>query len=729
MNRSLTMLGLLLTMSALYGQFAVGPISLVFSMRKGEHYPNNSTKYPANQTLRLTGSGHWSAITSGPLSYQCDGPCITITPKSGVGSQTLTVSFLGNGAESLPEGSITGLISVGSQVVPLTLNVLPPRAFDENVYTPGYPVGCYNSSPYYSHQDTCQVPNELPGATSIDVPAPGVSKRDSLFGGDFTRLTPAGYNIQYSTISAFSATAKYVLTSSDNGSVHVFDRLSRTVAFANVQGINITFAAWDPYDDDRLWYMDGSTIRYRRLSRDETVVAANYTSGSGSRPAFTSITMGGTADITDDGWWVFTSGQTLCAVDLTDLSQAIQENKTKCANVTPLGLTFLDFAQVTQIDSESRKRYVVLMSIPQNHLFSIQASGLVHEIPIPTGPNDVWPASHLAVGQDSEGRQLLLFNYHDIYGSRSYLATAFLNKGPRMTEPAEVNGGLRLLYQNDPQNWSTDTHFGCTWRGLCVTGNYGNSDGILITNIASIKIGGRCEIVTRTPHGFAGSMTVLIGGALDVEGVNGLSSIEVTGAFSFVLSGRICSGTYRAGSGNVIRNVVTEANSPNRGELVVVRPGHEVRRIGVHRSKPFKNGYNLLSYFASPRASLNRSGQYIAFASNFGIPESPSVWVVDTSAPAGLRIWPQSTSVGQNSVILAYNVPEQQSSALVVISKSPDLASGIVARVYDGQTAVSRSLNITSLQPGTTYYYRISTGQFSYTGTFKTTVSVNRLRP
>ena len=83
--------------------------------------------------------------------------------------------------------------------------------------------------------------------------------------------------------------------------------------------------------------------------------------------------------------------------------------------------------------------------------------------------------------------------------------------------------------------------------------------------------------------------TVLVGGAIGVTGVSGVSSVEVTEANTFALSGKSCSGTYQSGTGSYVLNTPTAPNSPNRGEIVVVRPGHEVRRVAHHHAKPYDN--------------------------------------------------------------------------------------------------------------------------------------------
>lgn len=712
-----------------WAQFSAAPSTLSLGMRQGQPYPNNSTRYPADQTIAISGKGSWTTTLTGPMSYQCGGPCLSVSPRSGTGPATLTISLRALGAESLPAGRYSATLNVGGAAVPINLKVSQRAAYDDMVNLNGYPNGCVQSNVVYPFPDKCKIPNELPGAATSVVPAVGSVTRDQVFGTDVSRVTPSGYTISYSTVSAFSATAKYLLTVTPaDGRINIFDRVTRQKAFSDVPGININVAAWDPTDDDKLWYMDGASIKYRLVSKNQTVTAATYGTASGTRPAFQTISTGGTADITDDRWWVFMSGQTLCAVNLNKLTPAVQESQTRCTSFAGYNITYADFAQVTQVDKESGRRYVVLMAQPQNHLFSIQSGGaLVHEVTMPTGPSDITAAAHSTTGQDSDGRQILFWSYYDMFGNKYYSASVFLNKGLSMTQPVEAGGGLRFLYPNDPQNWTTDTHFGCNWRGLCVASSYGNSGGIPARAISAIRTGSTCEVVTPAAHGMANGQSVVVGGVLGVTGAGGVSNIQSTGSNSFLLVGKSCNGTYQAGTGSFVLNVPTATDSPNRGEIVVLRPGHEVRRIAHHRAKPFDNAPFLLGYYATPRASISRDGQFVAFESNWGVPDQSSVWVVATGTSDVLRITASAPLTSFTSATLSYNVPANQPAALVVVSSNPDLVSNLALRLYDGQSAAARKLVVPGLRPSTRYYYRISTGQYSFTGSFLTNGATMRL--
>jgi hypothetical protein len=715
--RHLAILILALTPVACRAQAAPFPAALTFHMRQGQPYPWNSTVYPASKFITVTAAGAWTATRGGTLSAGCSGPCFTLSPSSGNGNATITVSFLGSGSELLGPGTHSGTVTIGGSVVALTVEVQKRLSYDAFVYPPGYPMGCVNTSSSFPHADTCTISGERPSSTALPIPSAGGSYTDPNFGNTVIRLTNSGNNIQYGALSAFSATSKYVLTSDPEGFLNIYRLADRSVAYGPISsGINISLAAWDPVDNEKLWYLEGSTIRNRALNSGVVTVAADYTNAFGARPALPAITMGGTVDITDDGWWAFRSGNTLCAVNLNGLTAATQESRIYCADMGPLGLYDIDFTQITQVDSESRKRYVVVLSAPLGHVFSVGASGLQYEYPLPS--NVVEP--HSDVGQDSHGRQIFFWNYGDPYGSRSYLATMQLNKGADMIRPVEEGGGLRFLYPSEPHDSQTDGHFGCTWKGVCVFAPYGNSAGIAARSISAVTPATPCIITTAIAHGYSNGASVLIGGATGIIGINGVFTVTVTGPNNYTLNGRTCTGTYTANSANSVLNAATASQGPNRQEIVMVRPGHEIRRIAIHRTKIYDNGSTLLGYYATPRASISRDGRYVAFVSNMGIPESSSVYVADAGAPtATVRLAAGTVDEAGTKAILNYTAPAGESGATITVSVNPDLSSPVLS-ANDGLSSVSRQYVVTGLTANTDYWYRIATGRYAMQGQFRT---------
>lgn len=722
--------------ASLWGVTA-SPDTIKLYMRSGSGlgYSWYGTKSPKRTAITVAGSGSWNISRGGALATDCGaayGYCFNVSTSAtasgggalpvGSGPTTLYLYWSNLAAESLSPGLHTGTLTVGSTVISITVSVEPRRSFDAFVYSTGYPSGCVNTFAAFSHADTCTITDERPVSANFSIPAQGEAYTDPQFGSTVRRITGAGQNIQYGALSAFSATGKYLLTSSTTtGQVAVYTQVG-AVAYPSVPGVNINFAAWDPTSDERLWYLDNATIKYRQLDTGVTVTAADYSNAAGSRPGIIAITMGGTVDITDDGWWAFrdtTNFNTLCAVNLNGLTTTNQESKTYCANISSLNLTDLDFTQITQVDSETRKRYLIAVAAPTGHVFSVGTTGLTHEYPLPTGAEDITAEPHSDVGQDSKGRQIFFWQWYSPADNRYFLAAAQLNKGSDMTRPVEEGGGLSYLYLSDAGNFTTDAHFSCTWKGACSFAPYGNSGNIAVSRISAVVPGNPCAITTATPHGFSTGVSVMIGGSRGITSINGIFAVTVTGSNTFTLNGQTCSGTYTTDSAHVVLNALTAPVQPNRQEIVMVRPGEEVRRVAIHRSKIY-NGGSLLGYYATPRASISRDARYIAFASNLGVPEQTSVWVADLGVPiATTRLTVKALDTADTKAVLNYDVPAGEGSATILISASPSL-SGPVINAVDGAMAPSRQYVLTGLSAGTDYWYRITTGKFAAQGRFRT---------
>lgn len=708
------------------------PSSITVYMRGGQGlgFGWASTRSPQTTAITISGSGSWNLARGGDLSTACgasNGYCFNASTSataagagalpSGSGPGTIYLYWTGLGVDFiLSNGTHTGTLTVGDTVISITVVVQPRQAFDPFVYRPGNPTGCTNTNAGYSFADTCTITSERPTSTALSIPAPGGSLTDPQFGHTLTRITPAKNNIQYAALTAFSASAQYIMTDDMAGTVSMYTKTG-SVAYNGVPGVNINFAAWDPADDERVWYMDGATIKRRQLNTGVVTTAADYSA------TYSGITMGGTLDITDDGWWAFLAGDDVCAVNLNGLTTGTQASKTFCANLTPYSLSFIDFPQITQVDSETGKRYLVLLSQPTGLVFSVGAAALTYEHVLPTGTSDIAAVPHSDVGQDSQGRQIFFWQWYTPYDNKYYLASVQLNKGLDMTWPVETGGGLRLLYSSDAENFSTDNHFGCTWKGVCVFSPYGNSGGISASRVASVTAATPCQITTSSSHGFTTGNSVLIGGAAGITSINGVFTATVTGATTFTLDGHACAGTYTANSAHVVLNTASATTQPNRQEIVVSRPGQEVRRVAIHRSKIYSGG-DLVGYFATPRASISRDGRYVAFASNFGIPEQPSVWIADTgvSQPTGRIV--ATFSPADTAAIVNYSVPASQGAATILISASPTLTSPVV-NTSDGLGGQARQYVATGLTAGTQYWYRITTGLYATRGTFTTTPTLS----
>ncbi|MFN0104521.1 MAG: hypothetical protein ACKV2U_20840 [Bryobacteraceae bacterium] len=719
---------LMLMAMPVQAEVTASPTEIILHSRRGLPYPWYSTTPPADTAITIKGIGVWNISLGGALSTACGGSCFNVVnkivtiangrPAVGFGEGTVYLTWRGLGSQDLPVGTHTGALTIGATTIKITLVVEPRNAYDAFVYPPGFPIGCANSDPGYPHADTCAITDERPASTGFSITAAGGSYVDPQFGYKVSRITPSGYNIQYGSVTAFSAGGKYILASNGSGSVNVFDRGNARVAFADLPGVNINSAGWDPMDDDKLWYYTEAKLQYRNLRTGKVTTAADYSSSSGSRPAFKTITMGGTLDITDDGWWAFLEGTTVCAVDLNELSTGNQEVKTFCANVSSFALNNVDFPQITQVDRESGKRYVLLISAPQGLVFSVGSGELNYEYPL------ILPGAepHSDVGQDDNGRQIFFWNFPEIYGNKTYLASMQLNKGANMLMPVEAGGGLRLLYPSEPGDLSTDGHFGCTWRGVCVFSPYGNSSGIPAKNITAVIPGTPCRINSKD-HGYLSGDSILIGGATGAPSINGVFSVTALGPNTYGLNGHTCFIGYDSRSANSVKNIASAPSKPNRQEIIMARPGSEVRRLAIHRSKIYDNGSDLTGYYQSPRASISRDGRFVAFESNYGIPEQPSVYVVDAGAPiTSTRIEVTSAEATATTVALNYNVPTGEGPASILVSESPELTDPILI-ANDNSSSESRQFVAAGLQGDKDYFYRIHSGRFSATGRFRTVSS------
>jgi len=703
------------------------PTAVTVYVRQYGANPVYASRGPAPIPITISGSGSWDISRGGALSIDCsalNGFCFnavtTVTTicngalPTGSGAGSVFLCFNGLISPQLGVGTHTGTLTIGDTAIAITMIVEPALPFDSWTGLPGFPSGCSNSSANYDTTDTCTITDERPTSTAFPIPSPGGSYIDPQFGSRVQRLTASGQNIQYSALTAFSATAKYVMTNDQSGNVNVYNRETSALAYASIPSVNINFASWDPTNDDVIWFMDGNSIKYRNLATSTTTTAATY-----AYP----ISMGGTVDITDDGWWAFRDNSSfdgqLCAVDLNGLTTSNQSSKTFCTSMATYSFTDIDFTQITQVDATTRKRYVVAVAAPSAQVFSVGTSGLDYEYAIPTGCcGDVSVEPHSDVGQDAQGNQLFFWSWYDPYGNWYYLGTIYLAKGPDMTQPVEAGGGLRVTSKINPNDFNTDAHYGCTWKGVCVYTPYGQSSGITARQIQSITAANPCQI-NSTGHGYSTSNSVQIGGALGtgVSAMNNIFTVTVLNANAYTIPVNCSSGwTYTANSAHSAISA-TVSNNPFRQEIIINRIGQWARRLAIHRTKTYGGG-GLSGYFATPRASLSRDGRYIAYASNMGVPEQSSVYVLTTGINSTDQV---STSVdaADTAAVLNYTFPSPTGSATIIISSRQDLASPVV-NASDSGTAISRQYIASGLTASTNYWYRISTGQWAIRGQFRT---------
>jgi len=718
-----------------WAQITASPTDITVYMRQSDlNFTPTQNFIPV--PITITGTGSWNITRGGTLASACpavNGYCVnlstsptasTATPLP-TGSDAGTVYLYGQGIWqlNLTPGSYTGTFAIGATTVNVTLVVMERNAYQAFSYLPGFPSGCSNTDIRYADLDTCTITTERPTSMALAIPAVGGSYTDAQFGYPIKRLTASKNNVEYSGATAFSATGKYVVTTAAGGdnSTNIYNRATGALVYAAVPVSNIDATLWDPYDDERIWYLQNGTIRYITLTTGIPTTAADYTLSSGARPALTALSMGGTEDITDDGWLAVTSNNNVCSVNFNDLTTGTQESKILCYDYSGLGLTFIDFPQITQVDRESGKRYVMIIAEPVKPVFSVGSSALTFEYSIPGGGIGIAGTPHSDVTQDDEGRQQFCWHWEDSQVNANAFACVALNKGADVVQPVEIGGGLNI--DSIVQISSIyDAHFGCNWKGICVSEVYGGTGtgGLTAWKISSVTAATPCAITTDLAHGYSTGNLAIIAGGEGITSINAQWTITVTGATTFTLDGHTCSGVYTANSARVTTagNATTRSH---RQELTIYRVGQDARRLGTHRSKNFDNPLSYLDafgYWAGPRASISRDGRYVAYASNMGNPEWPSVYILDAAIDYTVRMRASVDPAG-TSAILNYTLPAGQGAATVTISSSPTLTSPVVS-ASDSLTTAGRQYVATGLTAGTLYYYRVQTTGYSFSGQFVT---------
>ncbi|MEQ1948711.1 MAG: hypothetical protein ABL995_16095 [Bryobacteraceae bacterium] len=612
--------------------------TLDFRMRAGEPSPWISTAYPEDQIIRVQ-TPNSSARISGEMSNACGGPCFVIRPHAGGSPGELEVSFTGHGAEILKVGVHSSTVDIGQQRWNIRLNVIARRPYLPFVYLSGYPKGCRKSDPKLPALDTCVITNEQPAEKLDGLGRPGDVLLDPQFGFPIHRLTEAGFFLAYSTVRMFSATARYVLGADPEGFLHVWERGTNKQVGERFSGSNASQTVWDPSAEEKIWFIEGGQVGYRDVQKGKVTIAADYRKPWGGRPSFNEMSTGGTADNTDDNWWVFTDQKVkmVCAIDLKGLIPANQEEHLYCTSYGALGVGVIDFPQVTQIDSESKKRYVLLLAEPRAHVFTVDTAQhkLTYEFEMP--PQITTP--HSDVGQDAKGRQLLFWAWYDPYGNKSFAATGLLNRGPQLVRPLEEGGGLALLFPM-PEGFRWDAHYGCNWKAECVVSIYSDPvpGGIPNWTITDVRAGSPCVVQFEGDTPFKDGTQIAIGGVGEMRGVNGVHKLRVLDRRTVVLDGQACSGRYGQRKGHAAESRPWAPMAPGRDWIVHTRLDREARPILIHRSKLWAEHGDLSFYWASPRAGLSRDGRFIGFGSNLGLPELNSIYwteaeITETTPP------------------------------------------------------------------------------------------------
>ncbi len=522
----------------------------------------------APETIQITATEAWTAtIPSSPSM-------LSIDPKEGAGAGSVTVQLVSWWVARQKPGTYSQAITVsghsGSTQVQVTLKVvpqLPPPAFS-------YPFasgasGCRMTAGL-PDPAVCDVPGEKPPG-NFSPPPEGGSYIDPNFGAP-VRIVSGPRSIHgYSSPSAISAANKYILALGQD-EVRVVDLRKGTIRAR--PRIPFEGTMWDARNPALLYYYSGTRLIQYNVETGRSTTIADY-----SRPpyGFTKVTAGATGDTSKDNWAAFFAPkeQSICAVHL-------EGGETYCTSYAGIrgGPYTPDFSTISKgVDSQSGKRYVLLVAAPATLVFTVNEAGgdldldyLGGELPTSDGNLDgncdpgerCHGTEHGDTFEDADGIQYLATASEFFNPCGFYLVTYRLNVNSHPGERVELGGGMRVVMQlfrcGGMDNWA-DLHVGCAKSSpyCAVSTTYGRFN--------YRRRAGDTSAVKRTAH---------------------LSEI-------FVMRGN----------------------------------GAEIRRLAQHRSVPFDSEPDK-SYWTTPRACLSPDGAYVVADSNFGEPNAQRVILIET---------------------------------------------------------------------------------------------------
>jgi hypothetical protein len=704
---------------------------------------------PLDESIQITagtGSASWSIGTvTGPLA-----PYMQATPTSGTAPSTMTIIFRGKGSEQLGLGDRAAIVPViqsgGNTVnITITLTTVRKRAWEYFSYMTGYEngVGCTKSHAVFLQNDACVVTNELPAAwPNFILPAVGGSYVDPQFGAKITRMTD-NRGVQYSGRKAISATNKYLLAGRYDGTVYVYNIPTGTVAYSAVPG-NQNYIHWDPSNDDLYYYLgwNDAKIHQYRLSTATDTVIANY---QGAPYNFTGLLDGGTFNMSDDGYMAFWNAGwgKACVADVVGMTVQNQDSHTHCWDLSSNGLvwTSIDSIAVSQVDLPTGKRYMLMMGDPRATFWQLKDGVVTFSHTAPTDMEKLWngpvgavSTPHSGFFRASDGQVYWDCGWNSGYSGKGYQAVYRVSAGQQMGLAEEVGGGQRLSYLTCYGCWA-DAHHGCSDRlGGCVTayfndpGEYGTAlNNQLITAATSTN---PAVITTASNHGWSTNREVFISWTEGNTCINGKWAITKIADNQFSIPVN-CSGAgaYVANSGVVVNADPVLTSRAYRNEMIITRPGEEVRRVAVHRARMLGNTFNSthgqVSYYGySPKSSISYDGCYIAFMSNMGDPSANSAYIAETGFCPSQMMSVRSIQPTPSGAILNYALPANV-SCTILASHNIDFSSPFASSISDGQSGLSRTLVLTGGTANSDTWVRWQCGLYTASRYFRTLPSLS----
>jgi hypothetical protein len=425
----------------------------------------------------------------------------------------------------------------------------------------------------------CAAPGEIP-LGKFAIPDVGSSYADPNFGAKVRILTDNSVDSlhQYSAPTAFSANAKYAFLGAMDGHVRIVDVATAKVLINLPADWDFSSPRWSPVDDDVLYIVGGLSqpnriLKYQVSTRTKTTLI-DYSRDSHH---FSRIDTGGTGDISPDNWLAFWAQEEhqVCAVDMGQLrTYCTDYTAPQPASHVPWGS--IDYILITKgKDSDTGKRYVVLMMEPALGVFSVnEEKGTLEfenrspEIPAGMMGGDSGKGNkdgicdpgegcittpHADVFEDRGKQYLLLSMGFDQPACEADLISLDLSKGTNMLTAVEQGGGRRTIMKQ----------FGCglTWSSL----HFGCARSHSAYCVISID--------TPSPD---------------------------------------------------LPTAVRNGNEPFHSEVMVMRGnGAEIRRLAMHRSVLFQ-------YWDQPRACISSDGRLVLWDTNFGIKENHRVVIAET---------------------------------------------------------------------------------------------------
>jgi hypothetical protein len=193
---------------------------------------------------------------------------------------------------------------------------------------------------------------------------------DFNFGGVSQPLTPPDKTFVhgYSLPSPISAQNRYVGVTDPAGNHYALDRI--TSAMVRIPGPTAA-PMWDAANDDWFYFLSGSQVMRHSMTGGVDTVASDFTG------KLTSLSQGGSTHLSSDNWLALWSEpeHTVCAVNLANGTQYCADYLAAETRAAVVPFTFVDFSMVTDIDTGTNKRYVMLVAYPSLGVWSVDMAG------------------------------------------------------------------------------------------------------------------------------------------------------------------------------------------------------------------------------------------------------------------------------------------------------------------------------------------------------------------